>query len=142
MKIFDRIFRRQKSTITIVSPPTDAQAQTAECSKSQYYVDMLNNAVDLKPLTEKEYFLKAIEQIPTDKVAVFFNVPCLRAVSEKSFMALDEYIQLAKQKQVEKEFYRGLFHGPCLLYAVPKDIVSDQFDGSFFFHCPTLVLYL
>ncbi len=138
MKFFNGLFRRKKEAIDIATtapPPT-----TEENSRSVYYADMLLKA-DLEPLTKKKQFLKFLEEAPIGKVIVFFNVQMLDAVSEQHFVALDEYINLAKKGQTEKAFYRGLFHGPCVLSAFSKNCIPKNFDGSFFFGCPVLVMY-
>lgn len=134
MKIFDKLFRKQRDSVDIVV--------IKESPTSTYYIELLKNSKDLKPLTKEQEFQKAIKEIPNDKVAVFFNLQALRAVSEETFGALDEYINSAKKKRPEKAFYRGLFHGPCVLYAFTMDCIPDGFNGSCFIGLPTAVLYL
>lgn len=139
MKILDKFFRRQKGSIDIVTiTPTD----TAQVnSRATYYANMLLDA-NLKPLTKKGHFQKILSEIPTDKVVVFFNTQLLEVASEQDFVALDEYINSAKEKKAEKAFYRGLWHGPAVLSAFSKDLIPEKFDGGFFLGCPVLAMYL
>ena len=139
MKILDKLFRRKKGSIDIVTiTPTD----TAQVnSRATYYADMLLDA-NLKPLTKKGHFPKILSEFPTDKVVVFFNAQLLEVASEQDFVALDEYINLAKEKKAEKAFYRGLPHGPAVLSAFSKDLIPEKFDGVFFFGCPVVAMYL
>lgn len=145
MKIFSKLFRKPKGSINIVpineEVHTDTQ-NTVQSSKSDYYIKKLVNIADLNPLTQEEHFQKAIEEIPDNKVAVFFNLQALKVANEKAFIALDEYINSSKENPPEKVFYRGLSHGPAVLYAFTKNCIPDKFDGSRFYGCPTAVLYL
>lgn len=140
MKFFDKLFRRQKGSrgiVTVEKPPTDMQK-----AASTYYIDLLLKVEDLKPMTKEKEFKKSIKEIPTDKVAVFFNLEVLGAANENTFVDLDDYINTAKEKRPEKAFYRGLKHGPCVLHAFTKDCIPDKFNGSCFIGLPTAVLYL
>ncbi len=145
MKIFSKLFRKQNGSINIVpineDVHTDTQS-TVKSSKSDYYIEKLVNIADLKPLTQEKDFQKAIEEIPDDKVAVFFNLQAIKVANEKAFTDLDEYINSSKENSPEKAFYRGLFHGPAILYAFTKNCIPDEFSGSYFLYCPTAVLYL
>lgn len=139
MKILDKFFRRQKGSIDIVTiTPTDT---TQVNSRATYYANMLLDA-NLKPLTKKGHFQKILSEIPTDKVVAFFNVQLLEVASEQNFVALDEYINSAKEKKAEKAFYRGLRHGPTVLSAFSKDLIPENFDGDYFFGCPVVAVYL
>lgn len=73
---------------------------------------------------------------------MFFNVQLLEVASEQDFVALDEYINSAKEKKAEKAFYRGLRHGPAVLSAFSKDLIPEKFDGGFFLGCPVVAMYL
>ncbi len=139
MKILDKLFRRQKGSIDIVTiTPTDTVPKN---DRATYYADMLLEA-NLKPLTKTRHFQKMLSEIPTDKIAVFFNVQLLEVASEQDFVALDEYINSAKEKKAEKAFYRGLRHGPAVLSAFSKDLIPEKFDGGFFLGCPVVAMYL
>lgn len=139
MNNLDKPFRRQKGSIDIVTiTPTDTVPKN---DKATYYVDMLLKT-NLKPLTETIHFQEMLSEIPTGKVAVFFNLQLLEVTREKDFVALDKYIYLAKKKKVEKSFYRGLPHGPAILSAFSKDLIPENFDGDFFWECPVVAMYL
>ncbi len=145
MKIFSKLFRKPKGSITIAPTNEDVHTDvqnTVESSKSDYYIEKLVNIADLEPLTQEEHFQKAIEEIPDNKVAVFFNLQAIEVANEKAFIALDEYINSSKENPSGKAFYRGLFHGPAILYAFTKNCIPDDFSGVCFLHCPTAVLYL
>ena len=139
MKILDKLFRRKKGSIDIVTiTPTD----TAQVnSRATYYADMLLEA-NLKPLTKTRHFQKILTEFPVDKIVVFFNVQLLEVASEEDFVALDEFINLAKEKKAEKSFYRGLRHGPAVISAFSKDLIPEKFDGDYFFGCPVVAMYL
>lgn len=142
MKFFDKLFRRQKSSMDIIELSTDTQDATEYDSKSTYYIKLLMNNENLKKMTEEKQFQKAIKAIPADKVAVFFNLEALGAVREETFESLEEYINSAKETQSKKAFYRGLRHGPCAIYAFTKDCIPKEFDGSCFIGLPTVLVYL
>lgn len=138
MKILDKLFRRKKDSIDIENiTPTET---TEVISKAKYYVDMLLDA-DLEVLTTKEKFQKIVSEIPADKVVVFFNTQALQFASEWDFVALDEYIKLAKEKKEEKYFYRGMHHGPAVLTAFSKHLIPEEFDGGYFLKCPVVAMY-
>lgn len=143
MKIFDKLFRRQEGLRDIVAAKlTEIQGNAQENSKTAYYVETLKNVEDLTPIIKKEDFQKVIEEIPNGKVVAFFNMQLLSAANERHFVALDDYINGVKEKQMEKAFYRGLRHGgPCILYAFTKNNIPNNFDGSCFFECPAVVMY-
>ena len=123
MKIFNKFFRRKKGSIDIeTTAPNDTAPKN---SRTTYYANMLLDA-NLESLTQEKQFLKVLEEAPIGKVIVFFNVQMLSVISEQHFVALDEYINLAKEGQVEKAFYRGLFHGPCVLSAFSKDYIPEK----------------
>lgn len=65
MKILDKLFRRQKGSIDIVTiTPTDTVPKN---DRATYYADMLLEA-NLKPLTKTRHFQKMLSEIPTDKL--------------------------------------------------------------------------
>lgn len=138
MKILDKLFRRKKDSIDIENiTPTET---TEVISKAKYYVDMLLDA-DLEVLTTKEKFQKIVSEIPADKVVVFFNTQALQFASEWDFVALDEYIKLAKEKKEEKYFYRGMHHELAVLTAFSKDLIPEEFDGGYFLKCLVVAMY-
>lgn len=139
MKILGKFFRRPKRFDRYRNQYT--YRYSTKNARATYYADMLLEA-NLKPLTKTRHFQKMLSEIPTGKVVVFFNVQLLEAAREQDFVALDEYIDLAKEKKVEKSFYRGLPHGPAILSAFSKDLIPENFDGDFFLGCPVVAMYL
>lgn len=145
-KLFDWWKHRGEPTVFIVKiPPSDGKTTpTASTddnnSRAKYYVNMFLDSNEVKQITEKQQYIELLSNFPDDKVIVFVNTDTLIAMSEKHFIALDEYIASAKDGNAEKTFYRGL-RGVPICCAFPKYCIPDAFDGSIFGTFPMLALY-
>lgn len=149
MNIFRKLFghRRKEtgSTTVVVSPTDDNTTPTPDDanSRQEYYCGLFLNSKEVNYLTEKSQYAELLSNFPDDKVLVFILPSTIAGMSEKHFLALDEYIALARENKVDKPFYRGIRRaGIPICYAFPKSCIPDDFDGSVFRMFKAVALYL